>query len=286
MQVVLASPVGPRAAVYTLTAGILQKASASDWPRTARGLSGVYGWLAPSPEQELMAKRKHLWTMAPGLQVVCVLLLIAPILVTPAAFGQDDDSGGDSTQVTGNNDNMDFDDYRGKGCVDDSGFVYKLGERFFPGHSNCPCMCTEDGPVCEQPECPKIHPKCSKVEHNGCCPECKEVKNFCEYRAKTYKVLEEFKPSPCEWCRCEASSEVHCVVADCAVPECVNPVYEPEQCCPVCKNGPNCFAGSTIIPAGKEVKVDDCTICQCSQNGDWWKTERQATCVKRECERL
>uniref|UniRef100_UPI00398F56FB von Willebrand factor C domain-containing protein 2-like n=1 Tax=Pristiophorus japonicus TaxID=55135 RepID=UPI00398F56FB len=233
-----------------------------------------------------MAEHKHWWSMAPGLGAAWVLFLVAPVLVTPAAVNQDDDTGGDSTPSAGNSDNVDFDDYRGKGCVDDSGFVYKLGERFFPGHSNCPCVCTEDGPVCEQPECPQIHPKCSKVEHNGCCPECKEVKNFCEYRAKTYKVLEEFKPSPCEWCRCEASSEVHCVVADCAVPECVNPVYEPKQCCPVCKNGPNCFAGSTIIPAGKEVKVDDCTICYCSQNGDWWKTERQATCVKRECERL
>uniref|UniRef100_A0A3B3ZIZ8 VWFC domain-containing protein n=1 Tax=Periophthalmus magnuspinnatus TaxID=409849 RepID=A0A3B3ZIZ8_9GOBI len=136
-------------------------------------------------------------------------------------------------------DNMVFDDYRGKGCVDDSGFVYKLGERFYPGHSNCPCVCTEDGPVCDQPECPKLHPKCTKVEHNGCCPECKEVKNFCEYRGKTYKILEEFKPSPCEWCRCEPNNEVHCVVSDCAVPECVNPVYEPEQCCPICKNGKN-----------------------------------------------
>lgn len=27
------------------------------------------------------------------------------------------------------------------------------------------------------------------------------------------------------------------MVSDCAVPECVNPVYEPEQCCPICKNG-------------------------------------------------
>ncbi|MFT7818228.1 hypothetical protein AGIG_G24208 [Arapaima gigas] len=45
------------------------------------------------------------------------------------------------------------------------------------------------------------------------------------------------QPSPCEWCRCEPNNEVHCVVADCAVPECVNPVYEPEQCCPICKNG-------------------------------------------------
>lgn len=155
--------------------------------------SRVYGWQKPSAEQELMSGRKHLWTMAPGLHAVCLLLVVALILLTPAAFAQDDDSGGDSTQAPGNNDNLDFDDYRGKGCVDDSGFVYKVGERFFPGHSNCPCMCTVDGPVCEQPECPKIHPKCSKVEHNGCCPECKEVKNFCEYRAKTYKVLEEFK---------------------------------------------------------------------------------------------
>nr|XP_034354199.1 von Willebrand factor C domain-containing protein 2-like isoform X2 [Arvicanthis niloticus] len=138
----------------------------------------------------------------------------------------------------------------------------------------------EDGPVCDQPECPKIHPKCTKVEHNGCCPECKEVKNFCEYHGKNYKILEEFKPSPCEWCRCEPSNEVHCVVADCAVPECVNPIYEPEQCCPVCKNGPNCFAGTTIIPAGIEVKVDDCNICHC-HNGDWWKP---AQCSKRECQ--
>ncbi|CAG09255.1 unnamed protein product [Tetraodon nigroviridis] len=43
--------------------------------------------------------------------------------------------------------------------------------------------------------------------------------------------------------------------------------------------GPNCFAGTTIIPAGIDVKVDDCTICRC-HNGDWWKP---AQCVRREC---
>lgn len=43
--------------------------------------------------------------------------------------------------------------------------------------------------------------------------------------------------------------------------------------------GPNCFAGSTIIPAGIEVKVDDCTICRC-HTGDWWKP---AQCLRREC---
>ncbi|XP_065418221.1 von Willebrand factor C domain-containing protein 2-like isoform X1 [Chrysemys picta bellii] len=174
--------------------------------------------------------------MACPIHEACILLLLILGLVTPAAINHEDYPADEGDQ-TSSNDNLIFDDYRGKGCVDDSGFVYKLGERFFPGHSNCPCVCTEDGPVCDQPECPKIHPKCTKVEHNGCCPECKEVKNFCEYHGKNYKILEEFKPSPCEWCRCEPSNEVHCVVADCAVPECVNPVYEPEQCCPVCKNG-------------------------------------------------
>ncbi|KPP76830.1 hypothetical protein Z043_103796 [Scleropages formosus] len=57
-------------------------------------------------------------------------------------------------------------------------------------------------------------------------------------------------PSPCEWCRCEPNNEVHCVVADCAVPECVNPVYEPEQCCPICKNAQclrrECLNGQTM----------------------------------------
>ncbi|XP_057191923.1 von Willebrand factor C domain-containing protein 2-like isoform X2 [Triplophysa rosa] len=245
--------------------------------------------------------------MGPFLPAICVVLLALNAAVSPASVGPEDYTAEDEAERTANNDII-FDDYRGKGCVDDSGFVYKLGERFFPGHSNCPCVCTEDGPVCDQPECPKIHPKCTKVEHNGCCPECKEVKNFCEYRGKTYKILEEFKgspaavegshftaappatahlqardqndrPSPCEWCRCEPNNEVHCVVADCAVPECVNPVYEPEQCCPICKNGPNCFAGTTIIPAGIEVKVDDCTICRC-HSGDWWKP---AQCLRREC---
>ncbi|KAK9969133.1 hypothetical protein ABG768_027333 [Culter alburnus] len=250
--------------------------------------------------------------MGPFLPAICVVLLAVNAAVSPASVGPEDYPAADEAERTANNDII-FDDYRGKGCVDDSGFVYKLGERFFPGHSNCPCVCTEDGPVCDQPECPKIHPKCTKVEHNGCCPECKEVKNFCEYKGKTYKILEEFKvfhlqgppaavegshstaappataqlqargrsyrPSPCEWCRCEPNNEVHCVVADCAVPECVNPVYEPEQCCPICKNGPNCFAGTTIIPAGIEVKVDDCTICRC-HSGDWWKP---AQCLRREC---
>ncbi|KAK7834465.1 hypothetical protein U0070_017651 [Myodes glareolus] len=46
------------------------------------------------------------------------------------------------------------------------------------------------------------------------------------------------KVSPCERCRCEANGEVLCTVSACPQTECVDPVYEPDQCCPICKNVP------------------------------------------------
>ncbi|XP_028673844.1 brorin [Erpetoichthys calabaricus] len=176
-----------------------------------------------------------------------------------------------------------YPDYRGKGCVDESGFVFAIGEKFTPGPSTCPCLCTEEGPLCAKPECPKVHPRCIQVDTSQCCPQCKERKNYCEFRGKTYKALEEFRVSPCEKCRCEASGEVLCTVAACPQTECVDPEYEPDQCCPICKKGPNCFADNTVIPAGREVKVDDCTICYCTYEEGTWRIERQATCSKHEC---
>lgn len=46
-----------------------------------------------------------------------------------------------------------------------------------------------------------------------------------------------YQVSPCEKCRCEPSGEVLCSVSACPQTECVDPVYEPDQCCPVCKSG-------------------------------------------------
>nr|XP_032801631.1 von Willebrand factor C domain-containing protein 2-like [Petromyzon marinus] len=166
-----------------------------------------------------------------------------------------------------------------RGCEDATGRVFRLGERFFPGHASCPCVCAEDGPVCAPPECPRLHPKCVRVESDGCCQQCKQVRSGCDFKGAKYGSLQEFKLSPCERCRCEADGEVTCVVSDCPLPECVDPVYEPKQCCPVCKHGPNCLAGSNVIPAGREVKVDECTTCNCNFDGDWYKTDRQATCI-------
>lgn len=86
-----------------------------------------------------------------------------------------------------------YPDYRGKGCMDETGFVFAIGETFTPGPSTCPCVCTDEGPLCAKPECPKLHPRCLRVDTSQCCPQCKEKKNYCEFRGKMYSSLEEFK---------------------------------------------------------------------------------------------
>ncbi|XP_069816475.1 brorin [Dendropsophus ebraccatus] len=189
-----------------------------------------------------------------------------------------------TTQETG--EEYAYPDYRGKGCVDESGFVYAIGEKFTPGPSACPCRCTEEGPLCIQPECPRLHPRCVQVDNTQCCPQCKEKRNYCEFRGKIYQSLEEFMVSPCEKCRCDPNGEVMCTVSACPQTECVDPVYEPDQCCPICKNGPNCFAESVVIPAGREIKTDECTICHCTYEEGTWRIEKQALCTRHECKQI
>ncbi|XP_064421720.1 von Willebrand factor C domain-containing protein 2-like [Latimeria chalumnae] len=175
-----------------------------------------------------------------------------------------------------------FSDYRGKWCVNENGFVYNLGDTFYPSRAACPCLCTEEGPLCVKPKCPKIHPRCLRVSYRSCCPKCEAVSNKCEFKGKSYRVLEEFMNSPCERCRCEINRQVYCSISECPSIHCVDPVFEPNQCCPVCKNGPNCFAGSTIIPAGVRVEIDKKTVCFCAHKDGTWETQHHATCVTRE----
>ncbi|XP_051894625.1 von Willebrand factor C domain-containing protein 2-like [Pristis pectinata] len=90
-----------------------------------------------------------------------------------------------------------------------------------------------------------------------------------------------FEPSACERCRCEADREVYCLTAECAPVHCVNPSYEPNQCCPVCRQGPNCFAGNTIIPAGVKVEMDGISVCFCPYKDGSWEPQQQAICSPR-----
>uniref|UniRef100_A0A4W4EK84 Si:dkey-283b1.7 n=1 Tax=Electrophorus electricus TaxID=8005 RepID=A0A4W4EK84_ELEEL len=165
-----------------------------------------------------------------------------------------------------------FWDYRGKFCIDDQGFVYNIGDVYYPASTACPCTCTEDGPVCMRPKCPRIHPRCTRIRYKSCCPVCEAVSKVCVYGRKTYRLLEEFKLSPCERCRCEANRQVYCSISECPALHCVNPIYEPNRCCPVCKNGPNCFAGNRVIPVGERVEVDEWTVCYCTYRDGTWHT--------------
>ncbi|KAL0992926.1 hypothetical protein UPYG_G00101040 [Umbra pygmaea] len=175
-----------------------------------------------------------------------------------------------------------FGDYRGMWCIDDHGFVYSIGEVYYPSPSACPCTCTEDGPVCIRPKCPRIHPRCTRIKYKFCCPVCEAISKVCLYGGKTYRILEEFKLSPCERCRCEPNREVYCSISDCPAPHCVNPTYEPNHCCPVCNTGPNCFAGIRVISAGERVEIDEQTVCYCTYRDDTWHTHPQATCEQRQ----
>ncbi|XP_078284120.1 brorin [Rhinoraja longicauda] len=230
--------------------------------------------------------------MAPGIVssplITCCLLSVTLRCLYSVSQSQEDVTSGPEslTVVNGPSATTEYSypDYRGKGCMDENGFVYEIGEEFTPGPAACPCVCTDDGPLCVKPDCPSLHPRCIRVDTTRCCPECKEIKNYCEFREKKYKQLEEFRVSPCEKCRCEPNGEVHCSVAECAQVECVDPVYEPDQCCPVCKDGPNCFAGVSIIPAGREVQIDECTTCHCSYEDGTWRVGHEATCIKNDCQ--
>uniref|UniRef100_A0A3Q0STL4 VWC2L-like N-terminal domain-containing protein n=1 Tax=Amphilophus citrinellus TaxID=61819 RepID=A0A3Q0STL4_AMPCI len=86
-----------------------------------------------------------------------------------------------------------FGDYRGKWCIDDHGFVYSIGEVYYPSPTSCPCTCTIDGPVCVRPKCPRIHPRCTRIRYKACCPVCEAMARVCVYGGKTYRLLEEFR---------------------------------------------------------------------------------------------
>ncbi|XP_007899634.1 von Willebrand factor C domain-containing protein 2-like [Callorhinchus milii] len=172
-------------------------------------------------------------------------------------------------------------DYWGRGCVAENGFVFAVGARYYPSSTACPCTCTEEGPVCTKPDCPRIHPRCIRVTYQGCCPRCQKIRKMCEYGGRMFKPFQEFLLSPCERCRCEANRAVYCLTTECARVLCVNPSYESKLCCPICKQGPNCFAGNIIIPAGVKVEMNATTLCYCPYKDGSWEPQQQATCIAR-----
>lgn len=63
------------------------------------------------------------------------------------------------------------------------------------------------------------------------------VPQECTYHGKTYPLGHSFHPSPCEHCTCTQMGRVMCAIADCFFTPCVNPIHDPNKCCPVCPDG-------------------------------------------------
>ncbi|XP_012738182.2 von Willebrand factor C domain-containing protein 2-like [Fundulus heteroclitus] len=167
-----------------------------------------------------------------------------------------------------------------------NGSIYYVGEWYFLDSDHCTqCECTAEGAVCARTECTSLPAACIHVSHypTDCCPRCEKI--GCEYRGVVYELGRDFQPSECEQCTCDSDGIARCLVADCAPPPCVNPVYQPGKCCPECKEGPNCYTDasrSQVIPAGEPVWVDSCTKCRChdGQDAGYWEGNRVATCSR------
>ncbi len=77
------------------------------------------------------------------------------------------------------------------------------------------------------------------------------------------------QPSECEQCTCDSDGIARCLVADCAPPPCVNPVYQPGKCCPECKEGKSKMEKNTtesLSEMRKEIYLLYCmsTTVKCS----------------------
>eukprot|EP00058_Branchiostoma_floridae_P021297 XP_002606787.1 hypothetical protein BRAFLDRAFT_82429 [Branchiostoma floridae] len=122
--------------------------------------------------------------------------------------------------------------------------------------------------------------------------------NFCPYHGVHYSDGEPvpgYSDDPCDVCRCDVMSlgSITCHPGPgCNWLPCFDAVHVPNQCCPICPNGPNCQAdvsgkhviisvGQTlevnghncrahpsgqIIPVGVQVEVDG-RQCYCSPEG-------------------
>ncbi|KAL8597423.1 hypothetical protein ACOMHN_050921 [Nucella lapillus] len=76
-----------------------------------------------------------------------------------------------------------------------------------------------------------------------------------------------FEPDPCTSCQCQHGLTT-CMQSACALPDCVDFVRDPNQCCPVCPNGGNCRApDGTIVPEGQEVTISTSQACRCRHTG-------------------
>ncbi|CAB1452058.1 unnamed protein product [Pleuronectes platessa] len=86
------------------------------------------------------------WHCAHGGLPIALLQLFLLQLLPPLAPGRLAELAVAAEYSSKTDLDYEFGDYRGKWCIDDHGFVYGIGEVYYPSPAACPCTCTSDGP--------------------------------------------------------------------------------------------------------------------------------------------
>ena len=122
------------------------------------------------------------------------------------------------------------------------GHDYSEGEEWNPNQDPCiTCTCTNGFPLCQAIGCAPL--PCENVVYlpGQCCPVCVEaidISKECHVDNKIYQDGERWQITGCQWAIC-VEGEVLQYSHQCAAPECDNPIYLADTCCPIC-SGKEC----------------------------------------------
>ncbi|CAH1261779.1 KCP [Branchiostoma lanceolatum] len=153
------------------------------------------------------------------------------------------------------------------GCLY-NGAIIPVGVEYRTPDSCTWCNCDADGAeaICASVGCGGSSGCQNYVRYAGqCCPVCAPCCYGCRHGDGIVPSGASFKPNPCSSCSCRGGG-MGCGGFRCAPPPCDNPVTLPGECCPICPDV-GCEHADGIILAGEDYKVDDCSGCSCSAQG-------------------
>lgn len=139
-------------------------------------------------------------------------------------------------------------------------------------------LCTAlDNSLCDQARCPRVWcgPNLQYIPEGECCPICPPEPSIsfspiitnpgCTENGTHYSEGETWKRDPCVTCTCEAGLPL-CTSMQCFAPPCEEPVWLPDQCCPVCLS--QAFVPSvSFVPPNTNCEYDG----QVFGDGDRWQ---------------
>ncbi|KAH3728063.1 hypothetical protein DPMN_054010, partial [Dreissena polymorpha] len=158
------------------------------------------------------------------------------------------------------------------------GVNVRNGQTFVQPGDNCQqCTCSSGQVICVSlGPCPRLPCRVTEKPPGACCPQCVR----CSYQGRDYSHGTVVSSDRCSTCRC-SDGEVVCDRVQCAPPACKNPVVEPGECCPVCRQcdykGRSYEDGQRFTPL-----TEPCLDCVCSA-GEAQCSSRESECPLARC---